>query len=191
MPPSQKSSSTHYDSRDNGRDYGSGSGNPGKLNAFDLLVKLPILLLMLGFFGFFIISKGTCDPEEAKAFLARLPDMPAEFVQQLNDQKERQSAYEATAVQDRYYVGSLGRYCEWDDKYECYYDAETDCYFWYNDTTKTHTWQYWYEGISSDYGDYGWMEWDSSEMQWYIEVSDGDWEPLPEEYDRARLWHVE
>jgi len=42
-----------------------------------------------------------------------------------------------------------------------------------------------------DYGDYGWMEWDSSEMQWYIEVSDGEWEPLPEEYDRARLWHVE
>ena len=54
-----------------------------------------------------------------------------------------------------------------------------------------HTWQYWYEGISSDFGDYGWMEWDKDEKEWYIEEYDGEWIILPEEYDRSRLWHVE
>ena len=86
---------------------------------------------------------------------------------------------------------ALGRSCDWDAKHECYYDVKTDCYFWYNDTTKTHTWQYWYEGISSDYGDYGWMEYDTTEKTWYIEVSDGNWTELPERYDQSRLWHIE
>ena len=191
MPPSAKSSSTHYDSSDN-RDYGTRErGSAGKLNAFDLLVKLPVLLILLGFGGFYLITGGTFDPQQAKKVLKKLPELPAEFAQMMSDSKEKQSAYEATAKQESYYVEKLGRSCDWNDEYDCYYDKETDCYFWYNDTVDHHTWQYWYEGISSDYGKYGWMEWDSEEQQWYIEVSDGNWEYLPDHYDRSRLWHIE
>lgn len=191
MPPSQKSTSTHYDSSDD-RDYGSsGSGSVGKLNAFDLLVKLPILLVLLGFGGFFIITGGSMEKEKALQFLQKLPEVPSFVVEQFNNSVEKQREYEATAVQDSYYVKSLDRSCDWNDEYQCYYDKETDCYFWYNNTTKTHTWQYWYEGISSDFGDYGWMEWDKSEQEWYIEEYDGNWIILPDEYDRSRLWHVE
>ena len=190
MPPSQKSTSTHYDSGSS-RDYESrSSGSVGKLNAFDILVKLPILLLMLGFGGFYLITGGTMQPEQAKKFMDKLPQMPQAIMSMWKDSKEKQEAYEATAKQDSYYVEKLGRSCEWNDEYDCYYDKETDCYFWFNTTTQTHTWQYWYEGISSDYGDYGWMEWDSSENEWYIEVSKGNWEILPSTYDRSRLWHI-
>jgi hypothetical protein len=35
------------------------------------------------------------------------------------------------------------------------------------------------------------MEYDASEKQWYIEVSDEEWVELPSEYDRSNLWHVE
>ena len=51
-------------------------------------------------------------------------------------------------------------------------------------------WQYWVEGISDDYGDYGWMEYDDAEQQWYIESEDG-WDVLPADYDAAALWHFE
>ena len=112
-------------------------------------------------------------------------------MEEFKKSSEKRREYEATAVQDSYYVKSLGRSCDWNDEYDCYYDKETDCYFWYNDTTNTHTWQYWYEGISSDFGDYGWMEWDSTEEEWYIEEYEGSWIILPDEYDRSNLWHVE
>ena len=190
MPPSRKSSSTHYDAGISNRESSS-RRNPGKLNAFDIFVKLPILLAVLGFMGFFIITGGTFDKDMAKRFFNKLPELPSFLKEYQQDSKERQEQYEATAVQNSYYVKSIDRTCEWNDEFDCYYDPVTDCYFWYNDTTKTHTWQYWYEGISSDYGDYGWMEWDSTEQQWYIEVSDGEWTLLPAEYDRSYLWHVE
>ena len=192
MPPSKKSTSTHYDAGiSNRRDYSSDRKNPGKLNAFDIFVKLPILLLVLGFMGFFIITGGSLDKDMAKRFFDKLPELPS-FLQDLQkDTKERQAQYEATAVQESYYVKSIDRTCDWDDEFGCYYDPVTDCYFWYNDTTKTHTWQYWYEGISSDYGDYGWMEWDAKEDSWIIEISDGEWIYLPDRYDTSYLWHVE
>ena len=68
-----------------------------------------------------------------------------------------------------------------------YYDGETDCWFWYNE--ESNAWQYWYEDISSDFGDYGWMEYDYSEDQWHIETGEDRWEPLPFEYDTSELWH--
>ena len=79
----------------------------------------------------------------------------------------------------------------WYDEYQSYYDAETDCYLWYNEELDPPVWQYWYEGISSDYGDYGWMEYDETEKQWYIEQNSGNWIPLPASYDASRLWHIE
>lgn len=192
MPPSKKSSSTHYDSGSS-RSYSSSSRgrSSGRLTIFDWLIRVPIAVLLLGFMGFYILSGATMDVEKFKSTLSKLPEFPAFVMEQMQKKADAQNAYEATAVQNSYYVKSIDRTCEWNDEFDCYYDPVTDCYFWYNDTTKTHTWQYWYEGISSDYGDYGWMEWDSTEQQWYIEVSDGEWTELPAEYDRSYLWHVE
>ena len=50
-------------------------------------------------------------------------------------------------------------------------------------------WQYWYEGISSDYGDYGWMEHDDD--GWYIEKDHGEWIKLPDKYGTDGLWYIE
>ena len=79
----------------------------------------------------------------------------------------------------------------WDDSSESYYDAETDCYLWYNEELYPPIWQYWYEGISSDFGDYGWMEYDDDEQKWYIEQDYNDWIELPSQYNTSRLWHIE
>ena len=88
---------------------------------------------------------------------------------------------------DSIYVEEIGRDCEWNSEYESYYDKKSDCYFWYKEDTNE--WQYWYEGISSDYGDYGWMEYDYGDGNWYIETSSGNWEILPDKYDTSKLWH--
>ena len=57
---------------------------------------------------------------------------------------------------DSIYVPEIRRDCAYDAKSDNYYDKETDCYFWLNNDVTPPIWQYWYEGISSDYGDYGW-----------------------------------
>ena len=85
------------------------------------------------------------------------------------------------------YVEEIGRTCYRKDG--DWYDSATQCWFWYNDEVEPYQWQYWYEGISSDYGDFGWMEYDMDSGQWYIEVSDGNWEMLPDKYDTTNLWH--
>ena len=192
MPPSRKSTSTHYDSGSSSRSYRSRSGrSSGRLTIFDWVIRVPIALLLFGFMGFYLLSGATMDVEKFKSTVSRIPEFPAYVMEQMQKKSDARKEYEATAVQDSYYVKSIDRYCDWDDEMDCYYDPVTDCYFWYNDTTKTHTWQYWYEDISSDYGDYGWMEYDASEKQWYIEVSDEEWVELPSEYDRSNLWHVD
>lgn len=98
------------------------------------------------------------------------------------------SAY-TRSTEDSIYVPALSRSVDWSDDYNSYYDQPTDCYFYYNEDITPADWHYWYEGISSDYGDYGWMEWDEKENGWYINTNDDDWEPLPAKYDSARLWH--
>lgn len=77
----------------------------------------------------------------------------------------------------------------WDEDAESYYDEESDCWLWYNMDVDPPLWQYWYEGISSDFGDYGWMEHDAD--GWFIEESYGNWIELPEEYDTGSLWYIE
>ena len=89
------------------------------------------------------------------------------------------------------YVDALGRSCEWSDEYDSYYDGETDCYFWYNTDISPASWKYWHEDISSDFGDYGWMEYDEAEKQWYIEASEGNWIVLPKGYSTDKLWYIE
>lgn len=69
------------------------------------------------------------------------------------------------------------------------YEANSDCWIWYNDQVSPPVWQYWYEGISSDFGDYGWMEHDHE--GWWIEASAGNWIPLPEQYSTEGLWYIQ
>jgi hypothetical protein len=104
--------------------------------------------------------------------------------------KSPRTEYVQEVADDSIYIDVLGRECYWDDEYECYYDEETDCYFVYADEVNPPEWQYWYEGISSDYGDYGWMSYHYDEGLWYIETSSGNWEVLPDRYDTSDLWHV-
>ena len=77
----------------------------------------------------------------------------------------------------------------YDREYDSYYDPESDCYLWYNTEVTPAIWQYWYEGISSDYGDYGWME--RYDDGWFIEEAEGRWVKLPERYHTDRLWFIQ
>ncbi|MBQ7676876.1 MAG: hypothetical protein IJT32_01460 [Lachnospiraceae bacterium] len=75
-----------------------------------------------------------------------------------------------------------------------YYDKESDCYVYLNDYIDPPQFQYWYEGISSEYGDYGWMEYDEDEDAWYIEVEEDEWKRLSNTgfaVEESRLWHIE
>ena len=76
----------------------------------------------------------------------------------------------------------------WDSDADSYYDADSTCWIWYNTDVSPAIWQYWYEGISSDFGDYGWMEHDSA--GWYIEQSENKWIELPGRYDTSALWYI-
>lgn len=88
------------------------------------------------------------------------------------------------------HVDSINRDIKWHDEYDSYYDPVSDCYAYYNLDLEPALWQYWYEGISSDYGDYGWMEYDMNEGKWYIEKSQGEWVALPSKYDTSKLWYM-
>ena len=90
---------------------------------------------------------------------------------------------------DTIYVDAIGRECHW-HKSGNYYDSVSDCYFWLNTNVYPAIWQYWYEGISSNYGNFGWMEYDFDENQWYIEKTKGNWVVLPDKYDQSKLWHM-
>lgn len=94
-------------------------------------------------------------------------------------------ATQATQAQTIYVV-SIGRLCVFDG-YN-YVDPDTGCEFWYNNTIDTPQWQYWYKDFSEQYGDYGWLEYDDVEKQWYVEVSRGNWQVV--QNPPARFWHM-
>ena len=77
----------------------------------------------------------------------------------------------------------------WDTDSESYYDSSTECWIWYNTNVTPNIWQYWYEGISSEY-DEGWMEYDTGEQCWYIEATQGNWIKVPAKYNTDNLWHI-
>ena len=91
---------------------------------------------------------------------------------------------------DAMYVAPLGRDVPWNTEYQSYYDKLTDCYFYLNTEMDPPIWQYWFEGISSDYGDYGWLEWDAKEKRWYVQTGETKWEVLPEGKG-SDLWHFD
>ena len=85
------------------------------------------------------------------------------------------------------YVEPIGREVHFDG--ENYYDPESNMYFWYNTNVSPAQWQYWYGPISEQYGDYGWMEYDTEKGQWFIETYSGNW--VVYEGDTSMLWHFE
>ena len=84
---------------------------------------------------------------------------------------------------------SYDKQIRWSPSDDSYYDSASGLYLWYNTDVSPNLWQYWYEPISGDYGDYGWMEYEDG--QWYIEAEQGDWITLPSRYDRSALWHID
>lgn len=109
-----------------------------------------------------------------------------------NDVNNDYNAPDSKESKDGIYVNALGRTVPWDSENEWYYDEDTDCYFFQNNDMDPPVWQYWFEGVSSNYGgDYGWMEWDYNENRWYVQQSENSWVPLPENEYTDRLWHME
>lgn len=92
---------------------------------------------------------------------------------------------------DPIYVAALEREVSWSTQYDCYYDSPTDSYFFLNTNMEPPIWQYWFETVSSDYGDYGWLEWDAKEQKWYVQVSAKKWELLPADKYSNYLWHFD
>ena len=111
-------------------------------------------------------------------------DLSSGFGSEIRLSLSGQSAYRYAGSADQTYDKRL----VWDSDADSYYDASTECWIWYNTDVEPPIWQYWYEGISSDYGDYGWMEHDSS--GWYIEKSQNNWIQLPAQYDTSKLWYI-
>ncbi len=90
---------------------------------------------------------------------------------------------------DSIYVEEIDRTLYLDG--EDYYDSDSNCWVYFNREISPSQWQYWYNGISSDYGDYGWMEYDDRKEKWFIEVTDGKWEEVPSTYNTSNLWHFD
>ena len=72
------------------------------------------------------------------------------------------------------------------DSDDNYYDAETGLYLYYS--KDYNVWQYWYEPISGNFGDYGWMEHDQE--GWWIEADYNNWIKVPSNFDTSNLWYV-
>lgn len=104
--------------------------------------------------------------------------------------EEKQPAFSAVPVIDSLYVAEIGRTCPYFEDTGEYYDEVTDCYFWLNDWVEPPIWQYWYEGISSEFEASGVMEFDEEEERWYIEIEENKWIVLPNKYVSDRLWHI-
>ncbi len=85
--------------------------------------------------------------------------------------------------------GNYDRTLQWDAGEESYYDPDSQLWAWYNTDVTPPLWQYWYEPISGDYGDFGWMEYEDG--LWYIEAEQGEWTRVPQDYDITPLWHIE
>ena len=74
------------------------------------------------------------------------------------------------------------------DSDDNYYDETTGLYLYYS--KEYDVWQYWYEPISGNFGDYGWMEYDIDEKQWYIEVDSNNWIVVPSNFDTSDLYWI-
>ena len=199
MPPSDHSDSSHdsssdssgssysdssFDHNDSSFDHGN-SDYGGRNSASPFMRKLQGILFWVVLV--IAVSGSLLKDNNIREKLVNLPQVISNV---FNGKSGDSGAQEASPNnKSEIFVEEIGRTCKWDSESESYYDKTSDCYFWMNDTIDTPQWQYWYEDISSDYGDYGWMEYDFEESIWYIEVAEGDWDPLSNGYDTTELWH--
>ena len=144
-----------------------------------------VIFLLMGIIGALIPDSSEPDyvvfpPESELQQIAPYGDSDSDI---LTLQRAGGNAYSVGGTE-----ASADKVLTWDYETDSYYDAESDCWLWQNVYMDPPVWQYWYEGISSDFGDYGWMEHD--EDGWWIEASEGDWIPLPERYDSSSLWYL-
>lgn len=168
------------------RGFGSAAARSGgrKNLLLRVIVILVVFFTAMTAFGSYLLKKEGSQPQE---FRITEPDPAAaqdeeSFGDLINLAEADDNAYIITdEISEKQLV--------WDADMESYYDLDTDCWLWYNTDVEPPLWQYWYEGISSDFGDYGWMEHDDD--GWFIEESAGNWIALPEEYDTGDLWYIE
>lgn len=69
---------------------------------------------------------------------------------------------------------------------DAWYDEATGEWLWCNTDVTPEVWQYWIEGASEQFGNYGWMECEGD--TWYVEVSYGNWEVYTG--DTSGFWHI-
>ena len=129
---------------------------------------------------------------EARRYIDPVSQTTVQEIQITNTADEKPVYLEKTGPASYRETGNAvldGKVLVWDEDAACYFDEESDCWLWYNTDVRPALWQYWYEDISSEFGEYGWMEHDTD--GWYIESSAGNWIPLPEEYDAEELWYID
>ena len=149
-------------------------------------LALPLVILMLVCMAVTQVVRSVIQPEEPPA-IQEPPYQQSSTVQTAETlYLERQTDGSYHMVTDPIRADRLLTYDAYEDSY---YDEASDCWLWYNTEVDPPVWQYWYEGISSDFGDYGWMEHD--EDGWWIEASYGNWIPLPAGYSTENLWYIE
>ena len=156
-----------------------------------ILVIFPALfmLAMMGLVFFEVIKDASSSSEDSGTRSSSGYESPADtnleiYGDTLYLDDQGNGEYKIVTAEDDY-----EKKLKWDYGYDSYYDRDTDCYIWYNTDVSPNLWQYWYENISSDYGDYGWMEYEPT--GWYIEKGYSDWIQLPDKYDTSTLWHIE
>lgn len=139
-------------------------------------------LFLIGKLG----SGGSRAPEPAAQ------EAPAQQVQLIQTAPDGETLYLVSSGGNGYAftdtAGDADKRLVWDAAADSYYDTASDCWLWHNTDVTPPVWQYWYEGISSDFGDYGWMEHEAD--GWYIETSAGNWIALPSDYDADALWYL-
>ena len=165
-------------------DYsGSDGGHKGLL--YLILVVAALIII-----PFVLPSYHKSDDDRMKESInQQLEDMEEEVAETKQTKQTKQLKLTSTG-DNSYSVSESGNYDKvltWDG--ENYYDSELNYYLWYNDEVGQY--QYWYEPISGDYGDYGWMEYDPKDSNWYIEIEDRNWIVVPDKYDTSVLYHIE
>ncbi|MBQ9926455.1 MAG: hypothetical protein IJO65_00630 [Lachnospiraceae bacterium] len=163
------------------------SGNFGKKNLTRIILPLVIMgiaipVLFNVFFAFMAFSLVRSDYTSTSQ--VQETEMETNLEIYGNDiylDEVSTNLYRICSQQDEY-----EKHITWDYGAECYYDYDSDCYLWYNTDVSPNLWQYWYDDIAGD-DYYGWMECEGED--WYIEVSDTEWEKY--EGDTSWLWHIE
>ncbi len=157
----------------------------GKSSLAGIIIGIVVVLFFIKFAWTFV---SLWNEEETGSMQVQEVNVSEEDSQWDQETDSSDSDYPAE-LPEELYVDAIGRSCPLGSDGN-YYDSETGTYFWFNTDVSPAQWQYWVEGISDDYGDYGWMEYDDGEGLWYIDTGDG-WEKLPDSYDADALWHFE